>query len=76
MLISTYYRIKCLKLYCSPNTFGVIKSGIVRWAGHVAYLEEEKRNAYRLLVGKPEGKRPLEDLVIVGNITLKWVLQR
>jgi len=66
--ISTYCRIKCLKLYCSPNTFGVIKSGIMRWAGHMAYLEEEKINVYRVLVGKPEGKRPLEDLGIVGNI--------
>jgi hypothetical protein len=30
----------------------------MRWAGHVAEMEE-KRNAYRLLVGKPEGRRPL-----------------
>ena len=76
LLISTYCRIKCLKLYCSPNTFGVIKSGIMRWAGHVAYLEEEERNAYRVLVGKPKTKRPLEDLGIIGNIILKWILQR
>jgi hypothetical protein len=75
-LISTYCRIKCLKLYCSPNTVGVIKSGIMRWAGLVAYMEEEKINAYRVLVGKPEGKRPLEDLGIVGNMILKWILQR
>ena len=40
----------------------------MRWAGHMAYLEEEKINVYRVLVGKPEGKRPLEDLGIVGNI--------
>jgi hypothetical protein len=33
----------------------------MRWAGHVARLGE-KRNAYRILVGKPEGKRPLERL--------------
>jgi hypothetical protein len=31
----------------------------MRWAGHVARMRE-KRNAYRILVGKPEGKRPLE----------------
>jgi hypothetical protein len=31
----------------------------MRWAGHVARIEET-RNAYRILVGKPEGKRPLE----------------
>jgi hypothetical protein len=35
----------------------IIKSRRMRWAGHVARMGE-KRNAYRLLVGKPEGKRP------------------
>jgi hypothetical protein len=38
--------------------FRVIKSRRMRWAGHVARIGE-KRNAYRILVGKPEGKRPL-----------------
>jgi hypothetical protein len=38
----------------------------MRWAGHVARTEE-KRNAYRLLVGKPEGKRPL------GRPRCRWV---
>jgi hypothetical protein len=38
----------------------MIKSGRVRWTGHVAGIgEEEKKNAYRLLVPKPEVKRPL-----------------
>jgi hypothetical protein len=36
----------------------MIKSRRMRWAGHVARMEE-KRTAYRILVGKPEGKRPL-----------------
>jgi hypothetical protein len=36
----------------------IIKSRRMRWAGHVARMGE-KRNAYRLLVGKPDGKRPL-----------------
>ena len=35
-----------------------IKSGRMRWAGHVERMGEE-RGAYRVLVGKPEGKRPL-----------------
>jgi hypothetical protein len=35
----------------------MIKSRRIRWAGHVARMGE-KRNAYRILVGKPEGKRP------------------
>jgi len=45
-------------LYCSPNIVRVIKSRRMRWAGHVAFVEE-KRGVYRVLVGKPEGKRPL-----------------
>jgi len=44
-------------LYSSPNTVRVIKSRRMRWAGHVACMGEE-RGAYRVLVGKPEGKRP------------------
>jgi hypothetical protein len=45
-------------LYSSPNIIRMIKSRRMRWAGHVARIGE-KRNAYRILVGKPEGKRPL-----------------
>jgi hypothetical protein len=44
--------------YSSPSIIRIIKSRRMRWAGHVARIGE-KRNAYRLLVGKPEGKRPL-----------------
>jgi hypothetical protein len=46
-------------LYPSPNIIRMIKSRRMRWAGHVARLGDT-RNAYRILVGKPEGKRPLE----------------
>jgi hypothetical protein len=45
-------------LYSSPSIIRIIKSRRMRWAGHVARMAE-KRNVYRLLVGKPEGKRPL-----------------
>jgi hypothetical protein len=45
-------------LYSSPNIVRVIKSRRMRWAGHVARMGEE-RGAYRVLVGRPEGKRPL-----------------
>jgi hypothetical protein len=45
-------------LYSSPNIVRVIKSSRMRWAGHVARMGEG-RCAYRILVGRPEGKRPL-----------------
>jgi hypothetical protein len=45
------------ELYSSPSISRIIKSRMMRWAGHVARMGE-KRNAYRLLVGKPEGRRP------------------
>jgi len=45
-------------LYCSPNIVRVIKSRRMRWAGHVARMGE-RRCVFRVLVGKPEGKRPL-----------------
>ena len=53
-------------LYSSPNIMRVIKSRRMSWAGHVARVVEE-RGAYRVLVGKPEGKRP------VGRPTRRWV---
>jgi hypothetical protein len=45
-------------LYCSPNIIRVIKSRRMRWAGHVARMGKN-RVVYRVLVGKPEGKRQL-----------------
>jgi len=45
-------------LYSSPNTVRVIKSRRMRWAGYVTRLGEEIE-VYRVLVGKPEGRRPL-----------------
>jgi hypothetical protein len=45
-------------LYSSPNIIWQIKSRRMRWAGHVSRMGEE-RNAYKVLMGKPEGKRPL-----------------
>jgi len=47
------------ELVSSPNIFWVIKLRKMRWAGHVAYMGE-RRGIYRVLVGKLEGKRPLE----------------
>jgi hypothetical protein len=45
-------------LYSSPSIIRIIKSRRMRWAGHVARMGE-KRKAYTLLVGKPEGKGPI-----------------
>jgi hypothetical protein len=47
-----------LSLYSSPNIVRVIKSRRMRWAGHVARIGEG-RGVYRVLAGRPEGKRPL-----------------
>jgi hypothetical protein len=53
-------------LYSSPSIIRIIKSRRMRLAGHVARMGE-KRKTYRLLVGKPEGKRPL------GRPRRSWV---
>ena len=53
-------------LYSSPNIVRVIKSRRMRWAGYVAHMGEEK-GLYRVLVGKPEGRRPL------GRPRRRWV---
>jgi hypothetical protein len=45
------------------------------WAEHVASMEEN-RNAYGILVEKPEGKRHCEDLDVGGRIILRWNLEK
>ena len=52
-------------MYSSPYIFRVIKSRRMRWVGHVARMGE-RRGVYRILVGKPEGKRPL------GRLRRRW----
>jgi hypothetical protein len=52
-------------LYSSPNIIRVIKSRRLRWAEHVGCMEE-RRGACRVLVGKPEGRRPF------GRPTHRW----
>jgi hypothetical protein len=71
-------------LYSSPSIIRIIKSRRMRWAGHVARMGE-KRNVYRLLEGKPEGKRPLGrprhrridnikmDLLEIGLSVVDWI---
>jgi hypothetical protein len=53
-------------LYSSPSINRIIKSRRMRWVGHVARMGE-KRNVYRLLVGKTEGKRAL------GRSRCRWM---
>jgi hypothetical protein len=53
-------------LYSSPSIIRILKARRMRWVGYVARMGG-KRNTYRLLVGKPEGKRP------VGRPRLKWL---
>jgi hypothetical protein len=53
-------------LYSSPSIIRIIKSRRMRWVRHVARMGE-KRNVYRLLVGRPEGKRPL------GRPRHRWI---
>jgi hypothetical protein len=55
---------------CVVCTIRVIKVRRMRWAGHVVRMGEV-RGAYNILVGRPEGRRYLEDLGIDGRITLK-----
>jgi hypothetical protein len=71
-------------LYSSPNKIRIIKLRRMRWVGHLAQMGE-RRNAYRLLVGKPEGKRSIRrprhrwvdnikmDLVQIGLDELDWI---
>jgi hypothetical protein len=66
-------------LYSSPNIVRVIKSRRMKWAGHVARMGEG-RGSYRVLVGRPEGKRPLgsprrrwKDNVSMGQTEFGWL---
>jgi hypothetical protein len=73
-------------LYSSPSVVRIIKSRRMRWAVHVARMRE-KTNVYRLLVGKPEGKRPpgrprrrwidniKMDLLDIGVNVVDWIGQ-
>jgi hypothetical protein len=66
---------KLHNLYSSPSIIRMIKSRWIRWTGHVACMRV-KRNAYRILVEKQEGKRPLGISRHRWRIILKPVLDR
>jgi len=71
-------------VYCSPNIVRLIKLRRVKWAGHVARMGE-RRGVFRVLVGRPDGKRPLgrprrrrednikRDLQEVGCRGMDWI---
>jgi hypothetical protein len=71
-------------VYSSPSIIRIIKARRMKWAGHIARMGE-KRNACRLMVGKPEGRRPVGrpirrwldnirmDLVEVGWGDVDWI---
>jgi hypothetical protein len=63
---SLIYKLTLIHLTIIYHVRLIIKSRRMRWAGHVARIGE-KRNVYRLLVGKPEGKRPL------GRPRRRWI---
>jgi len=62
-------------LYSSLIIVRVIKSRRMRWAGHVAHMGEN-RNTYRVLVRKPEGRRPLGRPRHRWRIILRWILRK
>jgi hypothetical protein len=69
------------RLYSSPNIIRMIKLRRIQWAGRMG----EKWNAYRILLGKPEGERPLGrpihrwvdnikiDLIGIGWVSMDWI---
>jgi hypothetical protein len=73
-------------LYSSPSIIRVIKARRIRWAGHVARMGEVRGAYYTILVGRPEGRRPLGrprrrwedtmkmDLREIGFGDVDWIL--
>ena len=62
-------------LYSLPNIVRVVKSRKVGWAEHVVRMGEG-RGVHRVLVGKPEGKRPLGNPDADGRIILRWIFRK
>jgi hypothetical protein len=62
-------------LYASPNIIRVIKSRRIRWARYVAHIGQ-MRNAYKIVVGKPDGKRLLGRYWFLLEVILERILQK
>jgi hypothetical protein len=69
------HNVQLHNLYCSPSIIRIIKERRMRCAGHVARMGE-KRNAYRILVGHSEGKRPLGRPRRRWEDNIRWILER
>jgi hypothetical protein len=61
--------------YALPNVIRIIKLRSKRWAEHVVHMGK-KKNAYKIMVGKSEGKRQLEVLGKTGMIIFRWLLRK
>ena len=66
------YHAKLHALYTSRSIIRNLTAGRLRWAEHVARMEQS-RNAYRVLVGKPDGKRPLGRPRRGWKDNIKWI---
>jgi len=62
-------------LYASPNIVREIKSRRMRCPGHIARMGK-RRGAYRVLVGKPEGRDHLGDTGVDGRLVLRWIFRK
>jgi len=63
-----------IDLYSSPNIIWVIKLTRMRWVGHITHMG--RGEAYRFLVGKPEGRGHLENPGVDGRIILRWIFRK
>ena len=68
----TLHNAELFALHSSPNIIRSVKSRRLSWAGHVARMEQA-RNEYRVLVEKPEGKRPLRKSRSRWEDNKKWI---
>ena len=62
-------------LYSLSDIVRVVKSRRMRWVGNVALMGED-RGVHRVLVGKPEGRRPLGTQDVDGRIILRWISRK
>jgi hypothetical protein len=72
MLIAQFHNEELHNFYSSPNIIRVSKESKIRWMGHVERMGQ-MRNAYNILVGNREERRPLGRCSLGGKLILKWI---